>query len=68
MDAAVSIALTLVPLEAEPLRAHSLDLLIKRVHLLIATVGPGFGLVVGAYLVKRLFHGQLFGFGHDVRS
>src|SRR3979490_2560081 len=62
-----SIPLALVPLEAQPLRSHPLDLLIKRVHLLVAPFGSRFWWIAGAYLVERLFHGEFFAFGHDVR-
>jgi hypothetical protein len=57
--------LALMPLDAKPLGSHTLDLLIERVHFLVATLGAGFDRFIGAYLVQRLLYGQFLCFGHD---
>jgi hypothetical protein len=59
-----SIALSLQPLQAQSLRSHAFSLFIKRLHVLVASFGFGFLLIVATELFQRLFNGKSGCFGH----
>ena len=53
-----SILLSLMPLQAQPLRSHALGFFIKRLHFLVAALALGLQLIVAAELLKRFFDGE----------
>jgi hypothetical protein len=59
-----SIALTLVPLEAQSLRSHALHLFIKCVNFLIEPRVLRFRRIAAAQLFERFLNGEFGGFGH----
>ena len=55
---------SLVPIQAKSLRAHALDLVIKRFHFLSALRALGFRRIGGAQFFQRFLDGEFWGFGH----
>ena len=62
--ASLSVALTLVPFEAQPLCSHALYLFVERAHLLVVPLVLRFGPVALAQLLQRFLDREFGGVSH----
>jgi hypothetical protein len=63
-----SIALALMPVEAQPLRPHALDLLIQRVDFLVVLRALRFRGIVATQLFERFLNRELVDLSHGQLS